>query len=506
MEQIQKIIEKSQYRSENAQNKQFESTLNTTTVKPHNIRVNPQLAEYAYEEIMEKEMKVSEEEYQEFKRKYHRMVFDKKGNYLYTKLEPQTEDQQRSIKEIYQQKNTSQKFQKDLINHQKNFQPEKIIQNLVKSSQEQASMNPRKKAILDIKEKSLKGIQQMLNLGVKQKIIENAQQEVIKASQEMISEVEKLIRENEILKGDLEKSKDLIVELQTQNENQNWKNSCLKKDIEQINVNFDILKNNSSQLEVFIPEYKKLMLKFPGMNSNTLIHKFEKLENFCLELNKKSQELEIQKRELEQEKQKIKNLFDSDVQELKIKETTRKKQTEMYLEKLKEKEIELKDSDEYKKNYIQLQNRIINIYNKWNSKIKVYSTSRKDNEPIAHIKDPLEILDYMEKNIQISTSDRLQEYLRKIIVSANLLQRKYLPLFVNEKFDPDKIYERILKLVNNLNAENFKLKAQIDQFKKKEQNTHDLNYHTNKKNTNEQNSTNSFPRKLSLTKTYQFDD
>lgn len=31
---------------------------------------------------------------------------------------------------------------------------------------------------------------------------------------------------------------------------------------------------------------------------------------------------------------------------------------------------------------------------------------------------------------------------------------------MNEKFDPDKIYDRILKLVNRLNAENFKLKAE----------------------------------------------
>lgn len=59
------------------------------------------LAEYAFEDIMEKEVKISEEEYLEFKRKYHRMVFDKKGNYLYTKLEPKNPQQQRTIREIY---------------------------------------------------------------------------------------------------------------------------------------------------------------------------------------------------------------------------------------------------------------------------------------------------------------------------------------------------------------------------------------------------------------------
>lgn len=43
--------------------------------------------------------------------------------------------------------------------------------------------------------------------------------EYVKQSTEMNSEVEKLVRENEILKRDSEKLKDEIVELKTQNEN-----------------------------------------------------------------------------------------------------------------------------------------------------------------------------------------------------------------------------------------------------------------------------------------------
>lgn len=50
---------------------------------------------------------------------------------------------------------------------------------------------------------------------------------------------------------------------------------------------------------------------------------------------------------------------------------------------------------------------------------------------------------------------------------------RYLPEFVNEKFDPDKIYERILKLVNQLNAENAKLKVKIKSLKRNDNNTHE---------------------------------
>lgn len=59
----------------------------------------------------------------------------------------------------------------------------------------------------------------------------------------------------------------------------------------------------------------------------------------------------------------------------------------------------------------------------------------------------------MQRMIEINSNEKLQVYLRKIIVSANMLQRKYMPEFVNENFDPDKIYERILKLVDSLNRQ-----------------------------------------------------
>jgi len=43
----------------------------------------------------------------------------------------------------------------------------------------------------------------------------------------------------------------------------------------------------------------------------------------------------------------------------------------MYLERLKEKEIEIKDAEEYKRNYMQLYKKIQKIFIDWNSQIKV---------------------------------------------------------------------------------------------------------------------------------------
>ena len=100
-------------------------------------------------------------------------------------------------------------------------------------------MHPRRKNIEEIKEKSVKCLNEMVVISFKQKIIEEAKGEVAKCvliffyfffvciffffkeinfiqkAFEMNAEVEKVIRENEILKKELEKLKDTIVELQT---------------------------------------------------------------------------------------------------------------------------------------------------------------------------------------------------------------------------------------------------------------------------------------------------
>jgi hypothetical protein len=52
-------------------------------------------------------------------------------------------------------------------------------------------------------------------------------------------------------------------------------------------------------------------------------------------------------------------------------------------------------------------------------------------------------------------------------VSANLLQRKYLPEYVNEQFDPDKIYDRMIKLLDKLTAKISKLTKENKNLQRK---------------------------------------
>jgi len=50
----------------------------------------------------------------------------------------------------------------------------------------------------------------------------------------------------------------------------------------------------------------------------------------------------------------------------------------------------------------------------------------------------------------ISTPEKSQNYIRKIIVHANILQRKYFPDNVNDKYDPGIVYDKITKKIDHL--------------------------------------------------------
>jgi hypothetical protein len=46
----------------------------------------------------------------------------------------------------------------------------------------------------------------------------------------------------------------------------------------------------------------------------------------------------------------------------------------------------------------------------------------------------------MEKMVMISSDSKLQQYLKKIIMSANQIIKKYFIEEINQVFDPDRVY------------------------------------------------------------------
>lgn len=92
----------------------------------------------------------------------------------------------------------------------------------------------------------------------------------------MNNEVEKLLRENEVLRSENQRMKNTIVELKNETENQNLKNSIMNNDMLAMREELDRLKKNSQEMQFFVPQYRVLMQKFPEFRSTEqLIAKFE---------------------------------------------------------------------------------------------------------------------------------------------------------------------------------------------------------------------------------------
>lgn len=205
---------------------------------------------------------------------------------------------------------------------------------------------------------------------------------------------------------------------------------------EQLKANFE--------LEQFQKWLNLLKEKFPNYSLEKLINKHELLEQTLTELVKKVAELEETTKKTENEKNNEINIFKNKFVTIQEKEKKREKEV---IDLQNQLNFQGKDSNEihnYKDRFFLIFKKLVNLYNKWNKKIKVY------NGLDINFNDPCEIIDFLDKFIQISTPDNIQKYLRKIIVSANSLQREHFKKFINERFDPDKIYERINKKINYL--------------------------------------------------------
>lgn len=250
------------------------------------------------------------------------------------------------------------------------------------------------------------------------------------------------------------------------NENQilHQKNQFVYKHYEDLKAKFDETVELNQKLEKFKPGYLKLQEKFPNYSVDKLIDKFDYLESMNMNFIKKIGEFEDEKIQTEFQNKKNNQKHIEKLQEMDRKnyENTR------YIENLRH-QIHTQESEHaqenYKSSYFTLFNKILHIFNLYANKIPVYFYQKDTEQPKANMEDPIEMLELLEKLIGISNKTDLVSYLRRIIISANVLQRKFFPEYVNDKFDPDKIYERISNLIQQLKGDIIKQKTEINNLR-----------------------------------------
>lgn len=250
------------------------------------------------------------------------------------------------------------------------------------------------------------------------------------------------------------------LEKQWENENLSRKNQILLHQLSEAQKRNEILKESFKKYSSFEASLNNISKKFPDTSIEKLIDKLEYLEETGLNFTKKLSELEDDKLILEREKQKMIDEYEQRIFNLNKKFGEKEKNNLSLLERLNEKNDLINEANKHKESYLFLFKNVTSLFNEWNKSIKIYfnTDAKYDEEPQAQLEDPIEIINILKKMVVISTPQGLQRYLRKIIVSANKLQSRFFIEHKNDKFDPDKIYERIMKKFEQLLAENERFK------------------------------------------------
>lgn len=224
------------------------------------------------------------------------------------------------------------------------------------------------------------------------------------------------------------------------------KNVLLTEQLQNIQLKYEEQLNKTSELELFGKGLRVLHEKFPGFTLEKLMNRYAILEETALGVTKKLSEIEDENKKLENEKVKEKQRNQDKMLFLIENEKKKEKELQEFQIRLNNQKFDKEDALVYKEKYFLVCNRVIALFNTWNNKIRVFYNAKDIEEDHNMVlDDPINVLDVLDKMVRISTPESLQSYLRKIIIAANKLQRKHFKKFVNERFDPEKLFERIDK-------------------------------------------------------------
>lgn len=263
-----------------------------------------------------------------------------------------------------------------------------------------------------------------------------------------------------------------IEEVQKENAFLKRKTQMLQQDIIELTAKNEALRETVDRLEFLEPVYNALQTKFKDADVTNILAKIERLEGYCQEYVKRILELEEDLRRARGETRNIMAQMEEKSNVIQNEQQERNKFIKIFRDEISGLESEMKTKDNHQQDYLRLSNRVMSLYSNWVGKLDVYTNI--DDQPSLNAKpnDPIEMLDIMERLVKITTPETMQKYIKSIIVSANQLRRKYLPKFVNIKFDPDKIYEMLNKYIQYLENEIKRLKLPIGQESRKKMGGH----------------------------------
>jgi len=427
----------------------------------HRVQLEPAASEIVYEDFNEHgdKGKAANKEYEEYKKNFHRLVLDSEKNLLYMK--PSTMKVGKS-EYIGDEEMTTERLLISLEGKYKSLNPEKVVSQLLKETskpQKPLYQIKGKKHVEEVKNQAKCVLDSQIKAMKYEKIVNETKVQIDKMSLASMEALEKVSVENDALKSELSLLRGKVEDLEAENGILLRKTQLLDKQIMEMREAEQQVKKNYQNLESLKPIYLSLKEHFPHDDIHSILGKYKKLEDNLLRYNDRIQELEEDKTVLNDEKKQVQNEVRNKDGLIKEEELKRNKLVDIYRSELESRSLELSQADYFKDNYLKVCRKILEVYLEWNKDLEIFNGKNKLGLK-PELKDPIEILSVMSKMIKISTSKDLQNYLKRIIVSANLLLRRYFPENVNDRFDPDRIYEKIHKYIDNLHHKLEKLKGE----------------------------------------------
>ncbi|EWS72142.1 hypothetical protein TTHERM_000732819 (macronuclear) [Tetrahymena thermophila SB210] len=307
-----------------------------------------------------------------------------------------------------------------------------------------------------------------------------------------VEDYDQIIRE---LRGRIFRLNNENAELETTNEWLKRLNHQLDKQKREISENQQILMSQLKDLKSFKDSYILMQTKFSNINLEKFINNYEILDKKAFEYLTKLNILEDEKYQLtrcNKEAKETIQILEKEIEQLKLSKDNLKQFSSSRYKFEIDNNIELsnqnicvsyqkqniqesnkrKDSQNeeqhYKKQYNQVFNRILSMYNKILDKQSILYFDEQIVR--CNLDDPLDVLNSIEQMIQFNAFQNYQKEMKNIITASNKLikacyDESSAEIFNEQgKFDCEAIYNKVLSYITTLKLNIKQLKNQVASY------------------------------------------
>lgn len=120
------------------------------------------------------------------------MVFDNNGNLLYTKTKYKPKEEIKFLQTVMLgDQEASDKLKNQMNNRYNKSRPNQMVSNIMKNTEENLNIHPRKRAMMEVKSKSMKSLMNKMLVESKEMFIEQCRQEINQVERLMSTELDK---------------------------------------------------------------------------------------------------------------------------------------------------------------------------------------------------------------------------------------------------------------------------------------------------------------------------